>query len=368
MPPLKWKKVLIADERYESAGVFDVNNDGILDIVSGAYWYEGPTFKKRHFIGEVQAIGEYYDDFSTIAMDVNGDGYLDFVTGGWWGDTLRWRENPGPKGGQWPEHIIARTGNVETTRAWDVDGDGQLEIVPNCPGGPLVVYKLVLDAAGKGTGQFAAHKIWDGPQGHGLGCGDIAGHRRADFVMTKGWLEAPVDAYDGQWIWHSDFDLGTGGIPILVVDVNGDGLNDLILGQGHPYGLDWWEQGRDGAGNTTWRKHPIDPFNSQYHDLAWVDIDGDGEEELITGKRYRAHNGNDPGEFDDYGTYYFKWNGESFSKQVIDYGPARTGKGCGIHFAMADLRGTGRLDIVAPGKDGLFVFYNEGFAEPLRNA
>jgi hypothetical protein len=29
-------------------------------------------------------------------------------------------------------------------------------------------------------------------------------------------------------------------------------------------------------------------------------------------------------------------------------------------FAVADLRGTGRLDIVAPGKDGLYVFYNEG--------
>ena len=32
----------------------------------------------------------------------------------------------------------------------------------------------------------------------------------------------------------------------------------------------------------------------------------------------------------------------------------------GIAFAVADLRGTGRLDIVAPGKDGLYVFYNEG--------
>ena len=30
--PLKWKKVWIADENYESAGVFDVNNDGVLDI------------------------------------------------------------------------------------------------------------------------------------------------------------------------------------------------------------------------------------------------------------------------------------------------------------------------------------------------
>ena len=60
------------------------------------------------------------------------------------------------------------------------------------------------------------------------------------------------------------------------------------------------------------------------------------------------------------GIYYFKWNGESFSKQVIDYGPIRTGTGCGITFATADLRGTGRLDVVAPGKDGLYVFYNEG--------
>jgi hypothetical protein len=60
------------------------------------------------------------------------------------------------------------------------------------------------------------------------------------------------------------------------------------------------------------------------------------------------------------GIYYFKWTGEGFSKQVITYGPPGVGAGCGIHFAVADLRGTGRLDIVAPGKDGLYVFYNGG--------
>ena len=47
--PLKFRKVLIADERYETAGVFDVNGDGRPDIVSGAYWYEGPGFRKAHF-------------------------------------------------------------------------------------------------------------------------------------------------------------------------------------------------------------------------------------------------------------------------------------------------------------------------------
>ncbi|MFA6111315.1 MAG: VCBS repeat-containing protein [Candidatus Latescibacterota bacterium] len=358
--PVKFRKTLICGERYESAGIFDVDGDGILDIVSGAYWYRGPEFRQRHLIGEVQAIGEYYDDFSTIPLDINGDGRLDFITGGWWGNTLRWRENPGDPSRQWPEHVIAECGNVETTRAWDVDRDGLLEIVPNTPGGPLVVYKLVTDRQGRGTGQFAAHRIWDQKQGHGLGFGDLSGSGRGDFVLANGWLEAPADPYAGEWVFHPEFNLGSASVPVLVTDVNGDGLNDLIVGGAHAYGLDWWEQRRSANGERTWIKHPIDPFNSQYHDLQWVDLDGDGACELVTGKRYRAHNGNDPGEFDPVGVYYFKWNGESFSKQVIDYGQPGSASGAGILFAVADLNGNGRLDIVAPGKDGLFLFENLG--------
>ncbi len=358
--PLKFRKVLIADELYESAGVFDVNNDGIPDIVSGAYWYEGPDFKKAHKIGEIQAFGDYYDDFSTIAMDVNGDGFLDFVTGSWFTSELRWRENPGVPGKEWPLHPIAACGNIETTRAWDVDGDGVLEIVPNTPGQPLIVYKLEVDGNGKGLGRFAAHAIFNKPQGHGLGWGDISGSGRGDFVMAHGWLEAPENLLQGEWAYHPDFDLGCASVPILVVDVNGDGRFELIVGQAHGYGLDWWEQTIGANGCRAWRKHPIDPFNSQYHDMIWADIDGDGSCELITGKRYRAHKGSDPGDGDPLGLYYFKWNGESFSKQIIDYGPARSATGCGIYFALADLTGNGLLDVVAPGKDGLYVFYNEG--------
>lgn len=358
--PLTFRKVYIADERYEAAGVFDVNNDGIPDIVSGAWWYEGPDFKKKHPIGPVRAEGEYFDDFSTIPMDVNGNGRLDFITGGWWGNTLRWRENPGEAGREWPEHVIAETGSIETTRAWDVDGDGEREIVPNCPNGPLIVYKLIMDAQGKGTGRFVAHRLYDGPQGHGLGFGDLFGTGRGGFVLAGGFLEAPEDPWRGKWTLHTEFDLGGASVPVLVADVNGDGQNDLIVGQAHDYGLYWLEQIVDQAGCRSWKRHEIDPDNSQYHDMQWVDIDGDGQAELVTGKRYRAHCGNDPGEYDPIGFYYFKWNGENFSKQVIDYGPARVGKGCGIQFAVADLTGDGRPDIVAPGKDGLYVFYNEG--------
>jgi hypothetical protein len=356
--PLKFRLQWIADERYESAYAFDVNGDGVLDIVSGDWWYEGPDFRKKHPIGGVKTFGEYYDDFSTIPMDINGDGRLDFITGGWWGNTLRWRENPGDPEKPWPEHIIAECGNVETTRAWDVDRDGQLEIVPNCPPGPLVIYKLITDSNGRGTGKFRTRTIREVRQEHGLGFGDISGSGRGDFVLKEGWLEAPADPWKGEWVWHPDFDLRSASVPILVADVNGDGVNDLIVGQCHAYGLSWWEQRRKADGSRQWIEHPIDPFNSQYHDLHWVDIDGDGKPELVTGKRYRAHNDNDPGSFDDYGIYYFKWNGESFTKNPIIFGKIRETKGLGIFSQVVDLNGDGRLDILAPGKDGLAILWN----------
>jgi hypothetical protein len=239
-----------------------------------------------------------------------------------------------------------------------------VEIVPNTPGGPQRVYKLVTDESGHGLGRFVEHVLREEPSGHGMGCGDVNGNGRMDVVLPNGWLEAPEEPWSGKWTWHPEFHLGTASVEIVVADVNGDGLPDLIVGQAHGYGLDWFEQQVSASGRR-WVRHPIDPGNSQFHDLRWVDLDGDGECELVTGKRYRAHNGHDPGEYDPVGIYYYKWTGEGFAKQVIDYGPARVATGCGIDFQVSDIDGNGRLDIVAPGKDGLFLFRNMGTATPM---
>jgi len=363
MPAVRFERVLIADERYESVGVFDVDNDGVLDIVSGGYWYPGPDFRRKCRVGEVMASGEYFDDFATIAMDVNGDGYTDFITGGWWGGTLCWRENPaGDPTREWPLHEIAEVGPIETIRAWDVDGDGRAEVVPNTPGGPVRAFKLLTEADGKGTGSFREHVLHPGPSGHGMGFGDLNGDGRGEVILRHGWLAPPAgDPLAGEWTLHEEFDLGSASVPILVADVNGDGVNDLIVGQAHDYGLHWYEQ-RIEAGRRSWIKHPIDPLCSQYHDMFWTDIDGDGECELVTGKRYRAHCGKDPGGYDSIGLYYFKWTGEGFAKQVIDFGPPRQCPGAGIHFQIADLNGNGLPDIVVAGKGGLYLYRNLGVA------
>jgi hypothetical protein len=357
---IRFRKQMVAAESFESAGVFDVNNDKQLDIVSGAFWYEGPGFVKRHDIGSPSRFGEYYDDFSTIPMDVDGDGWTDFITGGWMDSAIYWRRNPGNNKDTWKKIVIGKTGNVETTRAWDIDGDGKPEIVSNNPGQPLKVFTLNVDAQGKGTGTFTTHEIWN-RQSHGLGAGDLNNDGRVDLILDNGWLEAPVQPFKQKWIFHTEFNLQAASIPIIVTDVNGDGRNDFIAGKAHDYGLYWYEQSKDANNKRIWKPHAIDLNNSQYHTMEWEDIDNDGKPELITGKRYRAHNDGDPGPDDPLGLYYYQINGDSFTKHTISYGKFGEGKGTGIHFQVVDLQNDGRKDIVVAGKEGLFIFYNDGY-------
>lgn len=354
-PSLQFEKKFVASEAFETVAVLDVDSDGVPDLLSGSYWYKGPDFVSRKFIGAIPRHSEYYDDFAGIAMDFNSDKRTDVVSGGWFGGILLWRENPG-KDGTWPEHIIARSGNIEATRSWDLDGDGVPEIVPNTPGKPLRAYRL----------RYTQQRVsWDSVRildthGHGLGFGDINGDGRGDFVTDGGWVEAPADPFRGKWILHPDFKVTQASVPMIIADVNGDRLNDIIIGQGHDYGLYWMEQKRNKQGVRSWQKHSIDPFNAQYHTMEWIDLDNDGRNELVTGKRYRAHDDNDPGAHDPVGLYYFRWDGETFVKQVISFGKPGEGKGTGLCFQVVDLNNDGWKDIAVAGKDGLYVFYNRG--------
>src|SRR5690606_36726814 len=108
------------------------------------------------------------------------------------------------------------------------------------------------------------------------------------------------------WVMHKDFAVGMASVPMVVFDVNKDGMNDIIIGQGHDYGLHWWEQKKGDDGKTAWERHEIEANRSQFHDMQLADLDNDGEMELITGKRYRAHSGHDPGANDPIGLYYYE--------------------------------------------------------------
>lgn len=356
---LTFDRMKLGDATYEASSVTDVNQDGTPDIVVGGVWFQGPDFKTEHKICDVLYTHEYYDDFGDYPEDVNGDGYPDIITGGWFGETLRWRENPGKAGGEWTVHDIAKTGNIERLTVFDIDGDGHVEFFATTV--PVHFFKLVRDADGKGTGKFEQYTISVGTGGHGFGAGDINGDGRLDLVQSTGWLEAPENPFDtAAWIWHPEFNIGTASVEVPVHDVNGDGLADLIVGGAHDFGLFWYEQGKGEDGARTWTQHAYEPNRSQFHDVQLHDIDNDGELEIITGKRHRAHNGNDPGGDAPVGLYYYEINGGDFQRVTIDYGPKETASGAGIYFWVEDIDGNGWKDIVAPGKEGAYLFRNLG--------
>jgi len=147
-------------------------------------------------------------------------------------------------------------------------------------------------------------------------------------------------------------------VPVYVRDINGDGRNDIIWGKGHDFGLQWWEQLPASNGKTKWEAHTIDNKFSQPHSLHFADLDGDGKEDLITGKRYYAHNGRDPGGQLKPCLYYYTFDKKTtkFTKHIIDEGQV----GTGLQIRTGDLNNDGKLDIAVAGKSGTYILFNQG--------
>lgn len=115
----------------EGSAVFDVNNDGMLDITAGANWYEGPKFIK-HPLREANVHGEeFVNDCGEYAYDVNGDGWTDIVSAGWMEDGIYWYENSKGAPSLWTKHKIADSTQTEGLIFEDIDGDGDPDIMPN---------------------------------------------------------------------------------------------------------------------------------------------------------------------------------------------------------------------------------------------
>lgn len=343
-----------AESKFEAAGVLDVDKDGKLDIFCGGFWYKSPKWEKV-FVRELKELDEYFVDFANLPADVDGDGWTDIVDAAWHNKAIFWLRNPGKAGDEWKINIIDELGNIETALPVDINGDKQLDYLPNCVT-DAAWYEYKKDPSEKLGVKWIKHPLPKEAAGHGIGVGDINGDGRVDIVAPRGWVEQP-EKTDGKWEFHQEFDFGSTSIPILVHDVEGDGDADLIYGLGHDYGLFWVEQQKDAAGKRTWTRHEIDKSWSQPHFMLMVDLDNCGKAELLTGKRYRAHNGHDPGENDPKCIYYYKFDkakGQWARHTVTEKGPAAFG----IQNQVIDIDGDGDLDFVAPGKSGLYLFEN----------
>jgi len=374
---------------YPACGVMDVNHDGKLDIVSGGFWYEAPSWKK-HFLREVEVIRGRFDDYSNLEMDVNLDGWTDIVSVNYRSASIFWIEHPGEKiktnpETLWTKHLVDNPGPMETGRLFDIDGDGKLDILPN--GTTFAAwYELTHEksADGKPQPRFVRHELPMDIAGHGVGFGDINGDGRGDIVGPHGWLEAPEDRRHGRWVYHQDWDLTRdASIPILVHDVDGDGDNDLIWGRGHRYGLYWLENGGSledsGAAKKSevrdqksesgrkWVWRTIDTTWAQPHSIFLADLDGDKKPELVAGKRYMGHEGKDPGEYDLLCAYYYNFDPKlkTWARNEIYFNHRAA---FGLDPRAIDIDGDGDIDLVAADRSSLVLLENKGTSKPNSSA
>ena len=383
----------LGNDHAEGISLLDMNGDGFDDLLSGSYWYENPGAQggewKRHQFRTVGIHSEFVSDCGEWIVDVDHDGLPDLVTTGWISNGVWWYRNPGPEatksGAMWKAEKITDSYDTEGGAFADINGDGKPDLALAHYNRSGVIW---IDFSKE---KPAVHHLGGREEdGHGIGIADINGDGKADVLTTHGWFEQ-IDADHDQWKWHGDWDLGDTGFPILGYDVNHDGKMDLIYGQGHGYGLYWLEQ----AGTATapvWIRHTIDESFSQSHALLLADIDGDGVPELITGKRYRGHSGNDPGSYDPVVVYAYKLpTAEAFAsaKTGSDTGKVTAPSGttgmpetmrigdrsedvvftryalsvngtasAGTQFIAADLDHDGDIDVASAGKLGVHVLEN----------
>ncbi|MFO1458370.1 MAG: VCBS repeat-containing protein [Verrucomicrobiota bacterium] len=389
-----FKRQQLSDQFWcEGASFADFNRDGVNDIVSGPWWYEGPGFTNRHelyaptatftlplgpmtsvtvpgFEGALGTRNTYSDNFFAFPRDFNGDGWMDVLIVGFPGKETVWFENPKTPDRHWPRHEVFHQTDNESPTFADLTGDGKPELVcitegaygyatpdPSDPTKPWTWHRI---SPVKGYGNFT----------HGMGLGDINGDGRTDLIEKDGWWEQPASlAGDPIWTFHAT-PFGLGGSQMHAYDVNGDGLNDVITAMtAHAFGLAWYEQYREG-GEIKFREHILmnkEPSENRYgvkfselHAVELVDMDGDGLKDIVTGKRFWSHGRvGDPDRNQAAVNYWFRLvRGPDHSVDFIPY-RIDDNSGVGTQLVVGDVDGNGLPDLVVGNKKGTFVLLHE---------
>ncbi len=387
-----FKRIQLSDQFWcEGASFGDLNNDGVNDIISGPWWWEGPDYQKRHeiyapkttfqlklgpmttvtvpgFEGGLGAQNTYSDNFFVWSYDFNKDGWNDILVIGFPGQSTGWFENPKGQDTHWTRHqIFDQTDNESPTFA-DLTGDGKPELVCITKGqygyaepdwsDPAKPWKFHAISPDNKYGNFT----------HGMGLGDVNGDGKLDLLEKDGWWEQPV-SLDGNPLWkfHKQ-PFGTGGSQMYAYDVNGDGLNDVITGlAAHAFGLSWFEQYRDGD-DIKFREHLImgkEPNQygvkfSELHAIELIDMDGDGLKDIVTGKRFWSHGRmGDPDRNSEAVLYWFKLVRNP--DKSVDFLPYQidNNSGVGTQLVVGDINKDGLPDTVVGNKKGTFVHIHE---------
>ncbi len=393
---ITWKRQqLHADFYSEGAAIGDINGDGKPDVVAGPFWWEGPAFEKKHAYYEpkIFSINGYSDNFFAYVHDFDADKRNDILILGFPGKEARLYLNNVERTFQsvgsdetssktrstyWPMHIVADVVDNESPVFTDITGDGKPEIVCSTGG----KFGWFAPNWSKPTEKWPFVAVTDDLKvakfTHGLGIGDVNGDGKLDLLEARRWWE---NNGTDKWTQHN-FAAGVGGgAQMFAYDFDANGTNDVFTAlAAHRYGVAVYLQASDAgtparndeAGKSarpTWTRVMLaseQPQDNDYgivfsqpHAAFLADIDGDGVKDIVTGKRYWAHNGHDPDERGHRVIYWYqtKRNGNGDVDFVPHFVDAESG--VGVDVQVGDVNGDTLPDIVVGNKAGVFILTQE---------
>ena len=379
---ITWKRQQLHGDFYsEGAAIGDINGDGKPDVVAGPFWWEGPDFKEQHVIYEPKIfdINGYSDNFFAYVHDFNADDRNDLLVLGFPGKEARLYLNPGFQySNTWPMHIVADVVDNESPVFTDITGDGKPEIVcstggkfgwfaPNW-GKPTEKWPFVAATDDMKVAKFT----------HGLGVGDVNGDGKMDLLEARRWWEnsgiiaSTTNGPSLASFTQHNFAAGVGGgAQMFAYDFDGNGTQDVFTSlAAHRYGVAVFLQTKNKEpGTANWTRVMLaseQPQDNDYgivfsqpHAAFLTDIDGDGVKDIVTGKRYWAHNGHDPDERGHRVIYWYQTKrdgngGVDFVPHLVD-----AESGVGVDVQVGDVNGDSLPDIVVGNKAGVFILTQE---------
>ena len=306
----------------------DIDHDGKADIMVGsensigAVWYHSPSWT-RYVIGE----GSFTTDGEIFDMDGDGDG--DVVLSCISRDVIEWWENTGnPFDGGWVRHEIGDLFAHDLAVA-DINGDKRPDVVMFKKGEKkqLTWFQSPRDP----KNNWIRHEIAS-PDGEGLDVGDIDGDGDLDIAGSRNWYEN-VNSDGLSWHNHTINDAWGVDCRDIIVDMNGDGKNDIILSESEGKGgVSWFE-------NPSWKEHKIETDGlTGAHSLEVGDFDKDGDPDVFTGEMHTSAKKRIL-------VYENLGGGTSWVKRTLET--------TGTHNArIGDIDGDGDIDIVGKNYDG----------------
>ncbi len=360
--PLKltnWTYKQVSSAHVQTFGLTfaDVDHDGRVDIVSGAFWYRNPggnlmgTWTQNSFPAGRQAM---------LVTDVDGDSFTDIIAQGAavnFEVQLFWLEATNAQGTSWNSVLLGTipqtshsTLGTQGYRTAQLEAGGKEEVIVSTVSGFGIYYFRI--PSNPGAGNWPRVQVNINPSDEGIGVGDIDRDGDLDLVATTGDTKRVE--------WYRNPRTGAGNWPATVIasipqatwldrvevgDFNKDGKLDVVV----------TEEGNNA--DTMWFRQPADPLTPNWqqslittqtstNSMDVADIDKDGDTDVIVA------------EMDDpkHVTIFANSGTGTFTPTVVSSGfeshlGART----------ADLDNDGDLDIVS------IVWWNPNFVHLWRN-